>query len=367
MSPTVRLVTFIALVSIAVGSGSAAAEAHEPEPPPIVFPVIGDVSYSDTFGAPRPGGRTHEGTDVMTGNVKGLPVVAAAGGTVSWIDDDCCHLAIDHGSGWSTWYIHLDNDTPGTDDGLGWGIAEGIEVGARVVAGQLIGWVGDSGNAEWVAPQLHFEMRFNGVAINPYPYLLEAPVPETPWEDHLGQFRDDDDSVHEANIELMFSLGITRGCNPPTNDLYCPDQSLTRGQVAAFLRRFLDLPAAADDYFVDDTSSIFEADINSLTAVGIAFGCSETEYCPNEPLRREEMARMLVSTFSPLDPDRYANPDGTDWFSDDDASPHQVAINQLKFAGVTIGCDPPDNVSFCPEMSLSRAQMATFIARAYMP
>ena len=367
MSPTVRLVTFIALVSIAVGSGSATAGAHEPEPPQIVFPVIGDVSYSDTFGALRPGGRTHEGTDVMTGNVKGLPVAAAAGGTVSWIDDDCCHLAIDHGGGWSTWYIHLDNDTPGTDDGLGWGIAEGIEVGAPVVEGQLIGWVGDSGNAEWVAPQLHFEMRFNGGAINPYPYLLEAPVLDSPWESQLGRFRDDDGSVHEANIELMFSLGITRGCNPPINDLYCPDQSLTRGQVAAFLRRFLDLPTAADDYFVDDSSSIFEADINSLTAVGIAFGCSETEYCPNEPLRREEMARMLVSTFSPLDPDRYANPDGTDSFSDDDASPHQDAINQLKFAGVTIGCDPPDNVSFCPEMSLSRAQMATFIARAYMP
>ena len=72
--------------------------------------MIGDVSFVDTYGAPRAGGtRTHEGTDIMTDGIKGLPVVAAANGVISWIDDECCNLAIDHGGGWSTWYIHLDN------------------------------------------------------------------------------------------------------------------------------------------------------------------------------------------------------------------------------------------------------------------
>jgi hypothetical protein len=344
------------------------AIADEPEPPPIVFPVIGDVNYTDTFGAPRSGGRTHAGTDIMTYDVKGLPVVASADGVISWISNDCCHLAIDHGGGWSTWYIHLNNDTPGTDDGQGWGIADDIEVGTTVVAGQLIGWVGDSGNAEWVAPQLHFETRHNGAAVNPYPALAAAPVLDEPWQDtYDGQFRDDDTSVHQDNIELIYDLGITRGCNPPENDRYCPQQSLTRGQVAAFLRRYLDLPAAANDYFVDDGSSIFEADINALTDAGIAFGCSATEFCADEPLRRDEMAAMLVNTFATSDPERYANPDDTDWFIDDAESPFHGAINQLKYAGVTVGCDPPDNVNYCPDQSLSRAQMATFLARAIAP
>ena len=62
-----------------------------------------------------------------------------------------------------------------TDDGLGWGIAEGVEVGARVEAGQVIGWDGDSGNAESIDPHLHFELRDpSGTAVNAYESLQAA-------------------------------------------------------------------------------------------------------------------------------------------------------------------------------------------------
>lgn len=351
-----RLVALFAVSSLIVSSLPAAAH----EPPEIVFPVLADTQYVDSFGDPRPGGRSHEGTDIMT-PAKGDPVVAVADGVVTWIDDECCHLAIDHGGGWTSWYIHLNNDTPGTDDGLGWGIAEGITEGTVVTAGQLIGWAGDSGNAEATAPQLHFELRSNGTAINPYPYLIAAPLPVTSTPDFAGAFRDDDGSVHETDIDYLYDLGITRGCG---QDLYCPDSNVTRGEIAAFLRRHLDLPAAPTDYYHDDDASIFQEDINALTHAGIAFGCGPETFCPDTDLRRDEMAELMARTFATSNPDRYANPDGTDWFTDDADSPHQDAINRLRAAAVTNGCDPADPLRFCPDRPLTRAEMASFLARA---
>ena len=369
----------VAAATISMLFVAAPASADEPfDPENIIFPVDGAVTFSDDFGAPRSGGRTHEGNDLMTVDGKGVPVVTVAAGEVDWIGATCCYLSIDHGDGWETWYIHLNNDTPGTDDGEGWGIADGIAPGVTVTAGQLVGWIGDSGNAEASSPHLHFEIRFNGAAINPYPYLTAAqpgdpadpgdPVdPVDPVEPvppaFEGTFRDDDDSVHQANIEIAADLGITKGCNPPLNDMFCPGGSITRGQMAAFLRRMLDLPAVATDYFADDSASVFEGDINALTEAGIAFGCDEENYCPGVPLLREEMAELLVRTFAPMHPEKYAAPDGADFFVDDDDSPFQESIDRLFHAGVTVGC-AEEPAQYCPLNPVSRAQMATFLARA---
>jgi peptidoglycan hydrolase-like protein with peptidoglycan-binding domain len=146
---------------------------------PMLFPVGGtDVYFADDeyigFGACRGGcTRLHEGVDIMA--PKGTEVYAVAAATVSWIGSNCCSVFLQHDDGWQSWYIHLNNDTPGTDDGLGWGIAAGIIPGARVAAGQLIGWVGDSGNAEDTAPHLHFELHdAYGVKLDPYPSVLMA-------------------------------------------------------------------------------------------------------------------------------------------------------------------------------------------------
>ncbi len=146
---------------------------------PMVFPIQGGTyRLTQSFGDPRVG-HTHQGEDIMV-EVKGLPVVAVADGTVDWIGSSCCYLSIEHDDGWETWYIHLNNDTQNpdgsySDDGLEWGIAEGIEVGTRVTAGQVIGYTGDSGNAEGSTPHLHFELRGpDGVAVDPYPSLVAA-------------------------------------------------------------------------------------------------------------------------------------------------------------------------------------------------
>ncbi len=168
-----------------------AASDATPNAPDWIFPVVGadgvDFTYTDTFGDCRGGSscpRRHQGIDIMTYGVKGVPVVAPADGTVRYVNwssdpndlnpERCCTLAITHANGWETRYLHLNNDTPGTDDGLGWGIAEGIVPGASVTAGQLIGWVGDSGNAESTGPHVQWEVHKDGVAVNPTPYADSA-------------------------------------------------------------------------------------------------------------------------------------------------------------------------------------------------
>lgn len=149
----------------------------------MLFPVIGNVSYTDTFGAPRGGGRTHEGIDIM--GKRFLPIIAVADGEVGWIFDelggDCCAVEIRHDDGYRSWYIHLNNDTPGTDNGNWFGLAAGVEEGAPIHEGQLIGWMGDSGNAEGVSPHLHFELHnTSNTPINPYPHLKAATVVDEP-------------------------------------------------------------------------------------------------------------------------------------------------------------------------------------------
>jgi peptidoglycan hydrolase-like protein with peptidoglycan-binding domain len=167
----------------------------------LTFPVAGPNRYSDGFWASRANG-IHHATDIMADKM--VPVVAAHDGVVtringsgnqSWIDayGRCCTIHITHTDGWESVYIHLNNDTPGTDDGQGWGIAPGIALGVEVRAGQVIGYVGDSGNAEGTAPHLHFELYDSeGVAVNNYNALraaegaTPAPVCEAPTAGALG-------------------------------------------------------------------------------------------------------------------------------------------------------------------------------------
>lgn len=143
-------------------------------PVPAVFPVAGPHAFTDSFGAPRSGERLHKGIDIFAD--KGVPVVAMADGVVEWVrrqpDTRCCAIGILHDDGWRTWYLHLNNDSDGTDDGLADGVAHSLEVGVRVLAGQTIGWVGDSGNAEETPPHLHIEIRLpDGTVTNPYASL----------------------------------------------------------------------------------------------------------------------------------------------------------------------------------------------------
>ncbi len=121
-------------------------------------PVEPPYSYIDTFGAPRPGGRTHQGVDIMapygarelayTDGVISAERSNTLGGITLWLDGD---------DGNQYYYAHLSRYA--------------APQGARVGAGQHIAYLGNSGDARYTAPHLHFEVHPGGGAVvNPYPY-----------------------------------------------------------------------------------------------------------------------------------------------------------------------------------------------------
>ncbi|MDJ0923012.1 MAG: SpoIID/LytB domain-containing protein [Acidimicrobiia bacterium] len=176
----------------------------------------------------------------------------------------------------------------------------------------------------------------------------------SPFTDIIG-------SVHYDDIVYIADAGITAGCNPPYNTEFCPGGFVTRGQMAAFLVRALGLSDdGGQDWFGDDDGITFEGDINRLATAGITFGCNEdgTRFCPNDTVSRAQMAAFLVRAFG------YSDPGAGNWFTDDDGSIFESDIDKLRVAGVTFGCNPPDNDKYCPEDPVRRDQMASFLARA---
>ena len=120
---------------------------------------------------------------------------------------------------------------------------------------------------------------------------LSLPAPQ---RDH---FVDDEGHVLEGPINRIADAGITLGCNPPTNNRFCPNRELTRAEAAGFIARALGLPQSGQNFFVDDNGHVLEGAINRLAAAGITVGCNpptNNQFCPNRVLTRAEMATMLT-------------------------------------------------------------------------
>jgi murein DD-endopeptidase MepM/ murein hydrolase activator NlpD len=155
---------------------------------PLIFPVLGKVSWNDSFLSNRGGGsRRHHGQDIMAPKMR--PVVACFDGTVIIRKNNNGNagnmITLVGDNGYNALYIHLNNDTPGTDDGLGterYSVAPNLQTGDRVVAGQFLGWVGDSGNAENSGSHLHFELHdaIGGGILNAVHSLKAAQVIDEP-------------------------------------------------------------------------------------------------------------------------------------------------------------------------------------------
>jgi murein DD-endopeptidase MepM/ murein hydrolase activator NlpD len=178
----------IAAAITAAALATTAAPAHAERTPTgvlyhhITFPVAATVHYSDDFGDCREGcTRHHMGNDLL--GAKLMHEVAASAGTIAWVHADNTGTAgnmlqLTGDDGWVYWYIHINNDTPGTDDGKNpkkWILAPGIHAGSKVKAGQFVSYMGDSGDAESTQPHLHFEIHMpNGTVIDPYTSLRLA-------------------------------------------------------------------------------------------------------------------------------------------------------------------------------------------------
>src|SRR5919199_1289466 len=168
------------LLFLALGLATGTAAARSTATKPIVFPVFGATHYVDDFGAPRAGG-PHQGIDIMAAK-RSLALAAEPGKVKFWTTSAAagCMLSLYGASGTTYYYIHLNNDlTRRNDNGgkcaAGTAYAPDLKDGAKVAAGQPVGFVGDSGDANGIHPHLHFEVHPGGKgAVDPFPYLKAA-------------------------------------------------------------------------------------------------------------------------------------------------------------------------------------------------
>jgi len=191
--------------------------------------------------------------------------------------------------------------------------------------------------------------RRDGAAVRVSPYISGI--------GYRGPFLDIVGNTFEAAIIWLAQQKITLGCDPPLNSNFCPDEEVTRGQMAVFISRALNLPAPDSDHFTDDDGKFYEAAANQLYESGITFGCRANRFCGDQPIPRGQMAAFLARA--------YGLPDApTDHFVDDSLSEFQPAINKIASVGITLGCNPPTNDRFCPGDRVTRGQMAAFLKRA---
>jgi hypothetical protein len=110
-------------------------------------------------------------------------------------------------------------------------------------------------------------------------------------------FSDDDGHTLQGGINRLRAAGITQGCDPPANTRFCPDREMTRGEMAAMLARAFHYPASSEDRFTDDNGHIFEAAIQRIAAAGVTVGCNpptNNRFCPNQKIKRDQMATFLT-------------------------------------------------------------------------
>ena len=181
-----------------------------------------------------------------------------------------------------------------------------------------------------------------------------AAAQQDPYSDVVG-------GVHKPAIDALGARGVFEGtlCD---DDMFCPSEAIGRSTMAVWLIRALEddpPPVVGASRFADVDDSGWQAPyIERLAELGVTAGCGQEplRFCPDRSVTRAQMASFLTRAYD-LDP---ARPVG---FADIEGSTHEASINALAAAGISAGCGQ-DPLRFCPDRSVTRAQMATFLARA---
>jgi subtilisin family serine protease len=217
-----------------------------------------------------------------------------------------------------------------------------------------------------VLPQLSGKVKTSG-RINAYRALLGStctpPFLDVPCDHWAINY-----------ISAVKDAGITKGCNPPQNDKFCPEDVVTRAQMAAFIIRAIEGEPTnynANPYFADVPSTHWAFKyVQRVKERGIAQGYPGTNlYGPEDNVTREQMAKMLimalVSRGKISEPPSDYCASGSPFTDVDPSSWSCRYIKKLKELGITQGCNPPENDRYCPQNPVTRAQMAAFIYRAF--
>jgi len=354
----------------------SAATVVDPTAPvvPILFPLEQRVPWTDTFGAARSGGRTHAGNDLLA--PKMTPLLAVVGGEIDWLNLTgklstynnlpYYNILLRGDDGNDYFYIHLNNDTPGTDDGLGgiqYAYAPGITGGTRVKQGDVIGYVGDSGNAEDTVSHLHFEIHLGGYvaagtgmtrppsAIDPYASLKAAPT--------LGEWV----AAGKPPVSTMIPPGSTTTSNPTTTTTTVKTTTSTKPPTTTTTT------GVGGSGFRDvHTADWFYADLSQAQAAGIVTSATDDFFHPYATVSRALFAAYLVRTMAPAELQRSIAAAATATVAQPtfkDVPVTYWAYNEIQTAarlGLVKGTG--SGAAYSPEVPVTRAQMATMICRA---
>jgi hypothetical protein len=168
-------------------------------------------------------------------------------------------------------------------------------------------------------------------------------------------------------IERLYAAGITAGCS--TNPLsYCPENSVTQAEMAVFLEKGMHgsaytPPAGTGTVFADVPISYWAVNwIEKSFADGITAGCGGGNYCPENPVTRAEMAVFLLKAKHGA---AYTPPPATGIFVDVPTTYWAASwIEQLYAEKITGGCKLSP-LSYCPDKSVTRAEMAVFLVKTF--
>jgi uncharacterized protein YkwD len=165
-------------------------------------------------------------------------------------------------------------------------------------------------------------------------------------------FTDIANSKFRNDIVWIANEKITYGCSETK---YCPDGLVLRDQMTTFLSRAMTLPGASKNYFSDTWGNKHRDNINRAAEAGLTYGCDGTRFCPSGRVTRAQMASFLSRALNLPRATR-------DYFWDDNGNRHEDAINRIAQAGITVGCDAG---RYCPGGAVTRGQMAAFLRRSF--